>query len=330
MVAERKLVGATAAIVLDGRLAAAVASGVRKAGDPTPLAPLDPMHSGSITKGMTALLLARLVEQRRLSFSDTLEAALGEGYQVHEALRQVSVVELLYQRLPLPNPDYFQEKYTAVPIRDARKQYAKDDLAQTPRSKPGVRYEYRNANYVGLGAILERAGGGLYEDLMRREVFGPLNMSTASFGPMGSGKDVSVPWQHYKEDEKWQPVHHDNPPFSYPAGGVHCSVIDLANYAYARVDGSHGNRWYLCTETWRVINVAPPGSSYAGGVLSAAGRGSVPNMSHAGSNNLSCSEWQALDGGRIVVAVMLNTPSDQALKELLDTVVEAARKRLRG
>jgi CubicO group peptidase (beta-lactamase class C family) len=332
IVQTSRAVGATVAVVIDGRLVAAVAVGLRKFGSPEPLLVTDPMHVGSNTKGMTALLFGRLVEKGRLGFNETVEEAF--PYATSPEYATLPLIEFLYQRSGFTDasvPDVFDRRYfpkdpqglqgTPALFSQVRQTFAKDCLSRHPGCPPASKHLYCNQNYVVVGAAEEVATHRTpWEDLMRREVFEPLHMRAAGFGPMGSGEDVSTPWQHIKKDGGWSPIYHDNPRYFGPAGTVHCSALDLANYAYARVLGAHGRTEYLSPLTWNTLQTPPDKESYACGIVTGPpGDDGMRDMSHEGNNNLSRSEWRVRNHGRIVVVAMMNCPSP-ALEDLMDTV----------
>jgi CubicO group peptidase (beta-lactamase class C family) len=68
--------GLVAAALIDGKLLAIGAAGVRQAGDTERVALTDRFHLGSCTKSMTATMIARLVEAGKLSWELALEEAL--------------------------------------------------------------------------------------------------------------------------------------------------------------------------------------------------------------------------------------------------------------
>ena len=74
--AETGLTGVAAAVMTDGQSAAVAASGERRRGSGIPVAADDRWHVGSITKSMTATLLAVLEDDGRVSPHDTLPALL--------------------------------------------------------------------------------------------------------------------------------------------------------------------------------------------------------------------------------------------------------------
>jgi len=328
-VQENDMVGATAVVIVDGQLVAQVAVGVRKVGDPTPLQVTDPMHTGSNTKGMTSLLAGRLVEKGKISWQSTLGQTLPNIPDIDPQFLAVPLIEFLWQRTGISDDHLFEKRFLeAKPMSSARLQYVQTLTSKSPSFRPGSKHEYRNANFIAAGCMLERAGGGEWEDLMKSEVFGPLGMTTAGFGPMGNGKDVSVPWQHVRKEGEWSPVHHDNPRYFGPAGTVHCSAIDLAKYAYERVLGAYGRSRFLQVQTWTTLQTPPNGSSYAAGIsTSGVGPQGIRDMSHGGSNNMSASDWWVRNQGRLIVVVMSNCP--EGTGPLLNDLMIAAQSRYR-
>src|SRR5204862_5153861 len=64
--------GMVGAVVHGDRVVAVGAAGVRRADLPDPITVDDQVHIGSCTKAMTATLLARLVEEKRLNWTSTV------------------------------------------------------------------------------------------------------------------------------------------------------------------------------------------------------------------------------------------------------------------
>ena len=56
-------------------------------------------------------------------------------------------------------------------------------LAEKPANPPGEKYAYSNVGYTIAGAMAEKATGATWEDLVKREVFEPLELTGAGFGP---------------------------------------------------------------------------------------------------------------------------------------------------
>jgi CubicO group peptidase (beta-lactamase class C family) len=138
--------------------------------------PDTPFIIGSTTKSMTALAVLQLVEDGALALDDPVNAHLRE-FQVHPAAwtEQVTVRRLLEHTSGLPPlagapaTTWLQD----VPIADAATQVNGTELV----SEPGTDWQYANANYVLLGALIEEVTGRPYADHLEDRLFAPLGMS---------------------------------------------------------------------------------------------------------------------------------------------------------
>src|SRR5204863_2580593 len=69
---RKKLVGLAARVMVDGQVVASAANGERKRGSGVPIELGDRWHLGSITKSMTATMIARLIESGQMQWSDSI------------------------------------------------------------------------------------------------------------------------------------------------------------------------------------------------------------------------------------------------------------------
>ena len=134
---------ALAAIVMvDGQVRAAAADGLRIVGRDTPVTETDRWHLGSITKSMTATLVARLVEKGIVSWDDTVAAVLGDALpEMRAAYRPATFRHLLSHRAGLqgniPHEHFVRfERQPADPIAD-RLAWARLTLSQKPSGPLG-------------------------------------------------------------------------------------------------------------------------------------------------------------------------------------------------
>ena len=326
-----------AGVLIDGRLAALGATGVRKAGTDVPVTRNDAFHIGSCTKAMTATLLAILVDQGKLRWQTTLADALGKAApQMHPAYRKVTVRHLLSHRAGIvPNSppgksfgEFFHLPGTHVQQRLA---YVRQILQAPPQAKPGEKYIYSNAGYAIAGAIAERVTGTPWQELMRKRIFEPLGMKTAGFGAMGTPGKIDQPWQHVLTDGKHQPIGpgqmSDNPVVIGPAGRVHCSMADWAKFVAAHLNGPKGRPCplKLKTETWRMLHKPAFGGSYAlGWVVAARDWGGGDVLTHAGSNTMNYAVvWMApqRDFAVLVATNQGPKPAPKACDEAAATLI---------
>jgi CubicO group peptidase (beta-lactamase class C family) len=147
-----------------------------------------------------------------------------------QAARAVTLRQLLSHSSGLP-PD---EQW--LPQVPPTRQGIVSEFATTPiTAQPGTRFQYCSRCVVLAACVLERIIGQSWEAYTRTHIFGPLGMTTASFGPQGLQQasdraqpyrheaflgDVPVPWGRFQYLQSLG-----------PAGGIDASVSEMARYA---------------------------------------------------------------------------------------------------
>jgi CubicO group peptidase (beta-lactamase class C family) len=314
--AKHDLPGLVGAIVEGDDVIAIGAAGVRKVGAPDRITIDDKLHLGSCTKAMTATILARLIERKQLDWDSTigqvfpdLAPSLDEGY------RAVTLEQLFHHRAGLPaNTTWAILGSGTTTVQ--RVNVIKIELAKKPESEPGTKFAYSNVGYAVAGAMGEKVTGKSWETLIRKELFEPLGMTSAGFGPPGTKGKVDQPWGHLPAAKVALPAQADNPPSLGPAGRVHCTIRDWAKFVSLHLRGERGEeKAYLSPETFASLHRPPPGGDYAAGwvVLQRPwGGGTV--LTHAGSNTMwYCVVWMAPKRNFAVLAVT-NIGGDEAAK----------------
>ena len=89
--------------------------------------------------------------------------------------------------------------------------------------------------YVIAGAMIERASGRTWDELMVGRIFSPLGLSTAGLGCQAALGKVDAPLGHVLVDGKAQALlagpNCDNPSIIGPAGIAHLSILDFVRWA---------------------------------------------------------------------------------------------------
>jgi CubicO group peptidase (beta-lactamase class C family) len=311
-------VGAAGLRVVDGEDAATVC---------------DLWHIGSNTKSMTALLVARLVEQGAVSWDTTVGEVLGPQFDdMNPGYADVNFRHLLSHqsglRANLGRIDTLILRASQLDIKGVRALYAKMVLRVPPETAPGEGFGYSNAGYVVAGVMLETVTGESWETLMQREVFDPLGLDSAGFGAPGTAEAVDQPRGHrpgafgsgLTAVEPGPGA--DNIPAMGPAGTVHVSMPDFARYMQAHLDGARGeDEGYLSAESWAVLHAPPFGGSYAMGVGVNAETG---RMGHAGSNTMWMMEFSLRPAEDEAVAYAFNDGRARTVRDAGLEAMEAA------
>jgi CubicO group peptidase (beta-lactamase class C family) len=316
-------------VIRDGKVADVGVAGVRRNDSPDPARPGDVWLIGSDGKAMTATLIGRLADAGVLSWSKPLSAMLPElAAGMRPEYRGVTLPQLLSHHAGLPH-DVSDETFFAGfygdkrPLPAQRRAYIARALSEAPVAPPGTKFSYSNTGYLIAAAIAERATGVSYEDLMRREVFGPLHMTSAGFGPPGPGQ----PQGHHDGKPVSRPEQ-SNPLMFAPPGNIHLSIGDWGRFCLDQIAGAAGKGRLLKPATYRLMQSVQPGGGDAGfgwGVVATAAGFQGPALTHSGSDG----NWDALailfptrrSGAIIVANAFDDMGGDKAAKAALKAVL---------
>ena len=314
---HRELPGLIGAIVDRDGATAIGAVGVRKAGASEPMTTGDLIHLGSDTKAMTATLIGKLFESKRLSATDTMADVFPNLRPVMNAeMAKATVAQLLDHTAGLPrNVGWWAIDRTKRPLIEQRRMVVEEVLSKAPENPPGTKYEYSNVGFVVLGAILEAKTGQRWEDSITTELFKPLGMTTAGFGPPGTPGKIDQPWGHIVKNGRFEPSQFDNPPVMGPAGRVHCSIADWGKFVSLYFDPERQSPRILAPATIRELTTPGPIGSYAGGwIITKRSWGGGTVLTHAGSNTMwYCVVW-ATPNRHFAVLVATNVGGHDASK----------------
>ncbi|HEY3813950.1 MAG TPA: serine hydrolase domain-containing protein [Caulobacteraceae bacterium] len=325
-------------IMRHGRVSEVVVRGVRRQDGADPVRPDDVWHIGSDAKAMTATMIARLVERGVMDWDTPLEKMLPDlAAGMRPEYRAVTLRQLLSHHAGLPHDLLDQKAFNNFyadtrPLPVQRLAYIAAALQESPVNPPGTAYSYSNTGYVIAAVAAERATGKSYEDLMRREVFGPLDMRSVAFGVTGEGQ----PRGHLAG--RVAGPGDGNPLLIAPAGNVHLSLEDWAKFCLDQMAGANGHGRLLKTTSYRRLQtpVADDGSGYALGWVvlpSAAGR-EGPVLTHSGSDTTMYADAVLFPSTESGVLVVANAGPDmgsdkavpQAVRAVLPQLAPVARK----
>jgi CubicO group peptidase (beta-lactamase class C family) len=331
---QKNLVGLAAMVMVDGQVKAVAAHGERKQGSDVSIEPGDRWHLGGITKSITATMIARLVESGQMRWTDTIGARFPEA-SVHEDWKPVTLMQLLTDTAgaPVRFPEEVSRKRPprGPECTRARREAVLNVLALRPVYPPGKKHVYSNVGYTIAGAMAEEATGATWENLVKREVFEPLELRGAGFGPPKSSDEaLEQPRGHVKLPRGKFPVDDeaDNTPIMGPAGAVHMTLGDLCTYATEHLRGDLGKGKLLSAETYKRLHT-PQLQHYACGWIRKEPGKEIPHALywHNGSNTM----WYALvvfcPETNMVVAVTSNDGDLENAEAAAWEVVKASAKR---
>lgn len=313
---KHKLPGMTALLVQDGKVKAIGAVGVRKYGSPEPFTIDDKVHIGSCTKAMTATMIARLVERKKLSWNSSIAELFPKDKEAtHPGYHKVTLKQLLMHRGEAPANVLWGTLDSKKTLTERREMILRVMLKNPPPEPIGTHFRYSNVGYIVAGLMAEKAARESWENLMKWEVFRPLGMTSAGFGPPGTPGKVDQPWCHRRFDTDLQGSQRDNPPELGPAGTIHCSMRDWARFAIVHLQGEQGQSKYLSADTFHLLHTPPEQQEYACGwgvVARSWAKGKA--LTHSGSNTFWYSTiWMAPERG-LAFLVATNCGGDDSRK----------------
>ena len=210
---------------------------------------------GSVGKIFTAVAIAQLVEDGKLSWNDTL-AKLVPEYPDQATAKKVTVWQLLHHTSGLGDfmvPDYFEHPQHFVNPVD----YLGLIAHQPKVGEPDKGLSYSNAGYILLGRIIENVSGKSYFDYIQHHVFEPARMTSSGF----DSEDEIVPGRavgYYHDDgvfsRTWKANWMQGIYKGSPAGGGYSTNADLLRFARAL----HGGKLLKSTTLVKMFDNAVP------------------------------------------------------------------------
>jgi D-alanyl-D-alanine carboxypeptidase len=170
---------------------------------------------GSINKTFTAVAVAQLIQQGRLSLDDTLIKHLPD-YPNEEAAGKITIRQLLTHRSGVAQ--FMRAEFGAVDVAEMVRRVAREPQA----FEPGTRQEYSNGGYIVLGRVVEVASGQSYDAYVAEHIYRPAGMTASGFLRPGESLDVIA-----------LPPTGAAPSTGNPAGGGYSTASDLFKFSRA-------------------------------------------------------------------------------------------------
>lgn len=327
---EHKLVGLAAMVMVDDKVVASAAHGERKIHSGVAIELGDRWHLGSITKSITATMIARLIESGQMKWTDTVGERFADA-AIHDDWKPVTLEQLLTHTSGAPAnfslAVRLKQPALGAECTRERRQAVVELMAEKPAHPPGEKFVYSNVGFTIAGAMAESATGVSWEDLVKREVFEPLKLADAGFGPPKSpaetldqprGHKTMLGWKVSATDSE------DNTPIMGPCGTVHMTLGNLCRYATEHLRGELGSGKVLAAETYQRLH-KPVLQNYACGWVVNPPTQKIPHTAywHNGSNTM----WYALVAfipeTNMVVAVTSNDGDIKAAESAAWKIVNA-------
>jgi D-alanyl-D-alanine carboxypeptidase len=131
----------------------------------------------SVTKQMTAALIATLDKEGRLSLDDKISKYIDS---IPDAWQPITIRELLGHMGGLIHK--FEPMVNGSYLLDYSKEFMLEAAKKAPmKSVPGTDWEYSDEGYFLAGYVAEKATGKTFDSLMKEKFFIPLKMNNTRF-----------------------------------------------------------------------------------------------------------------------------------------------------
>jgi CubicO group peptidase (beta-lactamase class C family) len=328
-----RIPGAAVAIVQDGRTVYLNGFGVTEQGRTTPVTPDTLMMIGSITKTMTTLMLAQLVDEGVIDW-DTPVVEILPTFAVAdpEITRRLTVRNLVCACTGVPRRDY-EMIFNAATL-------TAEDVVESLRSfqfftEFGQVFQYSNQMVASAGYVAALADGGRYGDLyeayardLQRRVFDPIGMTRSTVGtdraraftdratPHGANLANDLLPGSLADEATLDPIG--------PAGTVWSTARDMA--AYLTMELQRGvapsSRRVVSeanlAETWQPRVPVTAEQSYGLGWFTGEWKG-LPLISHGGNTIGFTADLAFLPESGIGIVVLTNGRATNAFNQAVRT-----------
>lgn len=219
----------------------------------------------SVTKSFTVTLILQLVDEGTISLDDTIDQYV-DGVTDGD---RITIRELA--DMSSGNADYTNDKFVEAFSADPTRIFTLDELngfmlGDPAQFEPGTRHVYTNANTNLLGAVVEKATGQPFADVIQERILTPLQLDDTRYT-----LDVST-WAEphpigYVLDDGEPAAQPDNLSIFGPAGSMVATLDDMRVWGTALATGA-----LLSPETQAErllgspLEVGPPYDLYALGI----------------------------------------------------------------
>jgi CubicO group peptidase (beta-lactamase class C family) len=191
---------------------------------------------GSMNKMFTAVAIAQLAQTGKLSFDDKVGKHLPD-YPNKEVAEKVTIHHLLTHTSGMGSywgEKFVRERAKLLTVADNLKLFAADPLS----FPPGEKFQYSNAGYMLLGAIIEKVSGQDYYSYVQEHIYKPAGMTDTGFYEPGKEiPNLAIGYTKMGPNNEQLAELRDNNDLREikggPAGGGYSTAPDLVKFHQA-------------------------------------------------------------------------------------------------
>lgn len=267
---------------------------------------------GSLTKQFTAAAILVLAERGALHLSDPLSTYFPDA---PDDKASITLLQLITHWSGLSDETGGFEGSDRDPYI-SRDDFIDALFASPLNHAPGEAYEYSNAGYTVLAAVIEDVSGQEYESFLRQAVLAPAGMANTGYRQLDWTRDQAATGYYWGTPDparatvgtfltRW-----DEEPVSWRLlgnGGLHSTANDLERWHRALQDGVlFGGETLETYEAGYSPYRNQTSALYGFGWVVRPGPTGTPLMSHAGANGVFSATIQRFPEDDVLIVHMSN------------------------
>ena len=223
------MVGLAVGVVENGRITFLKGYGETLAGSDDPVTPETVFRWASVSKGVAGTMVAKLAEEGQVDLSAPVAQYSKTLKLPDRAEYRATVGDVLSHRLGLYRNAYDNKLEEGQNPDVLRMQLAQLDLI----CQPGTCWSYENVAYDAASEIVQRTAGKPYGEVLKRRLFDPLGMTSASVTREELMRSASWARPHSAGNRE---VELTEAYYKVPAaGGVNSDIKDLTVWMLAQM-----------------------------------------------------------------------------------------------
>jgi beta-lactamase class C len=223
------MVGLAVGVVENGRITFLKGYGQTLAGSGDPVTPETVFRWASCSKGVAATMVAKLAEQGKVDLGAPISLYKTSLRLPDGAEQRASVADLLSHRLGIYHNAYDDRLEEGEDPRQIRGEIGGLSLV----CQPGTCWNYENVAYDAASEIVQHQTGKPYQQVLKRRLFDPIGMTSASVSREGlmSSKSWARPHNAGRREIELSDAYYRVP----AAGGVNSDIKDMALWMLAQM-----------------------------------------------------------------------------------------------
>lgn len=240
-IAAQNIPGLSVAVEIDGTIVWSEGFGFADLENNLKATPATRFRIASVSKPITATAMARLYEQGKLDLDAPVQKYVpefpskGVVITARQLVGHLSGIRHLRRDSDPEKDEFYDRKIYCRNVPESVNRFQADPLDFAP----GTKFGYSSKGFVLLSAMLEKASGQEYPDLMRKEVFGPLGMSSTTTDD--NRQIIPNRSRFYSLDANKKVI---NAPYidqscDWAGGGLLSTSEDLVRFGYAHIQSGY-------------------------------------------------------------------------------------------